>query len=256
MAVSSLAIWVQAGTSAWQLVSSSDSDLGGNLHYLERQLEGRDKCLARLVVFDEATVGVEVVANTSKADAKWLRELALSRGAIAGCNGGYFDPPKMLPACLEIAGGASTGTYGSTGPTYGSVFGVRDGKLFIESEAEFQSVKGVTQMIQCSPILMQEGRAHRCGGDVSTGRTFIATNGQGRWAIATASRARLNDLADFMDQSETLLGFKVTRAMNLDGGPSTALWCQDAKGEVHDTHEGWKVRNVVLVIPTAKPSPK
>ncbi len=38
---------------------------------------------------------------------------------------------------------------------------------------------------------------------------------------------------------------------NLDGGPSTGLWCRNEAGAVQFEKPGWAVRNAIVVIPRA-----
>ncbi len=61
----------------------------------------------------------------------------------------------------------------------------------------------------------------------------------------------LRELAELLvNQGAGLLGFKVSRALNLDGGPSTGLWGRDEKGKVvvHEK-EMWSVKNCVVIRP-------
>jgi hypothetical protein len=42
---------------------------------------------------------------------------------------------------------------------------------------------------------------------------------------------------------------KVKRALNLDGGPSTGLWCRSTDGREHFKKPGWAVRNAIMLVP-------
>ena len=41
----------------------------------------------------------------------------------------------------------------------------------------------------------------------------------------------------------------VKRGLNLDGGPSTGLWCRSADGREQFEKPGWAVRNAIMVVP-------
>ena len=47
--------------------------------------------------------------------------------------------------------------------------------------------------------------------------------------------------------------FTVKRALNLDGGPSTGLWCKKQDGTVSYTKSGWAVRNGIAILPRQNP---
>jgi len=42
---------------------------------------------------------------------------------------------------------------------------------------------------------------------------------------------------------------QIDRAMNLDGGPSSGLWCRDLNGTERYVKEGTKVRNIIGIFP-------
>ena len=42
---------------------------------------------------------------------------------------------------------------------------------------------------------------------------------------------------------------KVNRALNLDGGPSTGLWCRSESGAIQFEKPGWAVRNAIVIVP-------
>jgi hypothetical protein len=80
-------------------------------------------------------------------------------------------------------------------------------------------------------------------------RTFIMTDGAGRWAIGTCKRTGLLELAHILIASGIITEMKVNRALNLDGGPSTGLWCRNEAGAVQFEKPGWAVRNAIVVVP-------
>ena len=77
----------------------------------------------------------------------------------------------------------------------------------------------------------------------------MATDGQGRWLIGTASEVSLLELAQLLAAPDFLSKFRVDRALNLDGGPSTGIWIRDADGAEHPYPPRWPVRNYIAVIP-------
>ena len=80
-------------------------------------------------------------------------------------------------------------------------------------------------------------------------RTFILTDTEGRWAIGICKRVGLLELAHILVTPGIINEMKVKRALNLDGGPSTGLWCRNETGAVQFEKPGWAVRNAIVVVP-------
>lgn len=177
-----------------------------------------------------------------------LADMAKAAKAIAGCNGGYFDVAKFTPLGVGIAQGVSQGALLKIGPG-GALFGVRNGSPFIVREEEYKPSPEISDLVQCSPILVDQQYVFHNGGHQSTFRTFVMTDGEGQWAIGRGEHLTLDELAELLARPGLLEGFHVKQAMNLDGGPSTALWWRDINGQEHDKHEAWSVVNVILIVP-------
>jgi hypothetical protein len=80
-------------------------------------------------------------------------------------------------------------------------------------------------------------------------RSFIATDGHFLWAIGTADACSLGGLAQALLTPGALPGLAPMRALNLDGGNSTALWFRSSSGK-ETSRPGWStVRNYLAVIP-------
>jgi hypothetical protein len=211
--------------------------------------KGDEKCKLTLVFFDESQRVVQVAANTTKKGARAVRDIAAQAGAIAACNGGYFEPPKMLPSGLEIAGGVRTGTLDLAMP-FGGTFLVEGGKGSIIASEKFVDHPGISDLIQCCPRLVESGLPIKgIGGENLAQRTFVLTDGKGRWAIGVSGNIGLPGLASILCNPKILSELQVQSALNLDGGPSTALWCKHASGGQTSSPETWKVRNVILISP-------
>lgn len=235
----------------WALSSSaSPISLGHGATLVTKRLtKGDEKCELTLVFFDESQCVLQVAANVTKKGARAVGDIAAQAGAIAACNGGYFDPPKMLPSGLEIAAGVRTGTLDLAMP-FGGTLLVEGGKGSIIASEKFADHPGISDLIQCCPRLVENGREIKHLGDGPVAlRTFILTDGKGRWAIGNSGNIKIQDLARVLSDPKILSEVQVQSALNFDGGPSTALWCKHASGGQTSSPEVWKVRNVVLVSP-------
>lgn len=247
----SAALPLNDGAATWHVAESSPvAALTSGATMVTRTIAGPARCKLTLVFFDEKSCTVQAVSQSSSSNGgKLVAEWAAQTRAIACCNGGYFDPSTMKPSNLEIAGGVRTGTLGSSGSS-GGAFGCLSGVLFLENERDFRLSDDVTELIMCGPMLVQNGRPANVADErVRNRRTFIATDGHGRWAIGTAESASYSGLAAMLVNRQIIPEFQIMAALNLDGGPSTALWWRDSAGMTGGVKQNWPVRNVLLVIP-------
>lgn len=210
----------------------------------------------QVVTFDSSRVKVEVLARETREKALPMHRWMTGERVIAGCNGGYFDPVTFAPAGLQVVQGQATGKYQPFGE-WGGGFVVQSGKAQIWTEPEILAMRtfDAESFVQCSPVLVDGSRRFSgAGEDARARRTFIAHDGRARWALGVTSSIGLRELAALLaSQGPQLVGFKVHRALNLDGGPSTGLWGRDERGKVvvHEK-EMWSVKNCVVIRPVQK----
>jgi len=165
--------------------------------------------------------------------------------AAAGVNGGFFTP-QFTPMGLMIADGQPTGTWQNNRLLTGAVVIRQHPRLLWNAEIRDRHAR---HLLQAGPRLVDAGRAV-AGLERSrhTTRTFIATDGAHQWAIGLAHGVSLGGLSDILATSGTL-GMHVQRALNLDGGHSSALYYRSAEGSEH-SDPGWStVRNYLAIIP-------
>ncbi|HSJ04190.1 MAG TPA: phosphodiester glycosidase family protein, partial [Verrucomicrobium sp.] len=196
------------------------------------------------------TLGIQ--AQGAKAGARTIDKWLAAGKSMAACNGGYFSPDDFAPTGLQVIRGARTGTYLPFG-TWGGGFGIRKGSpgIFTEKEVQGQPHVEFDSFIQCSPMLVEGTvRFTGQGEDIRARRTFVATDGGSQWVLGTTSGIGLQELAELLAASaQAAVGFPVLRALNLDGGPSSALWCRGQDGQVFYDKEFWPVKNFIVVNP-------
>lgn len=115
---------------------------------------------------------------------------------------------------------------------------------------EFLGENGVSQLLQAGPRLVDGGYPiSKLNRSKSATRTFVATDGKRQWALGTVRSVSLGDLGDMLASDGFLPGMKVQRALNLDGGRSSALYARAADGR-DMSRPGWStVRNYLAVVP-------
>jgi exopolysaccharide biosynthesis protein len=224
-------------------------ELGNGARYVPRRVNG---VMLHLVFFDESKTKLRVLANPGRDSEKQLDVWGREHKAIAVCNGGYFEVSQREPSGLEIAAGVRSGTMVNRGE-YGGSFMVKDGKPQLVWDTEFRDDPKITEMVQCSPWLVSDGKPWSPPSDgkpePKNARTFILTDGARHWAIGTAQNVGLVELAKLLAAPGTIPEFSVKRALNLDGGPSTGLWFKTSDGRENLDKPGWIVRNGIAVVP-------
>lgn len=197
----------------------------------------------RMVVRDEGDTGKPRYGSLDKAMRK--------SPCVAGVNGGFFgSDPEGTPLGMVVQDGKTlhpleTGSFTVTGIIYDTG---RQLRLMRSSAFAAMAPKPrVQSAIQGGPFLVENGKPVKGLNDVkSTYRTFIATDGKSRWCIATTSSLTLRQLADWLATDGTLGSFKVDRALNMDGGTSSAFWCHPSGTYFSSIKQ---VRNYVGVAP-------
>lgn len=165
----------------------------------------------------------------------------------AGVNGGYFSAgAARSPIGLVRHGGRTVSPLGSKGFTVAGVLYDTGRELCLVRTSRLRApVESMREAIQGGPFLVEQGRVvPGLEKSKKAARTFIATDGAGRWCLAVSSPLTLHELACWLAEPGCMGAFRVQAALNLDGGSSCAFW--DRSAGVH--LPGFKaVRNYVGV---------
>ncbi len=214
-----------AGAHAQWTVMSSESDFSTG-----RTAEHRH-VVARAAAGDEATIDVALfspktatlrVVDVPGADTD-LKAVMERENAIAGVNGGYFDP-QYAPVGLLVSGGRVVAPQQKARLLSG-VVSVVNGRVQVQRSAEFSLKKKPTAARQCGPFLVDGGKAvPGLNNSRKARRTFVLTMSADRAAIGFCSHVTLAQLASLLATPEIISGGKVQRALNLDGGSSSGFW--------------------------------
>jgi hypothetical protein len=169
-------------------------------------------------------------------------------GAIAGVNGGFFST-SFEPLGLMIAKGRRTGAWQANKLLTGSLV-VSQSMPRLVWNAEGRREAGASDFLQAGPRLVDAGRSMTSlDRTKNAARSFIATNGGHLWAIGVVRNTSLAELGRLLAMRGLMPGFAVSRALNLDGGRSSAIHARLSDGSAI-TEPGWStVRNYVAVVP-------
>jgi hypothetical protein len=200
-----------------------------------------NRAMVDLALFSAKSSKLCLIDN---ADGVTLSEAMGRTNCIAGINGGYFDP-NFAPLGLRIIDGKVTSRL-TRGRLMSGVL-ASDSALHIFRVAEFSLRRKPNAAIECGPFLVDLAKPVRgLEGMRAARRTFAATGSGDRAALGFCSDATLADLASIL---ATPLGdFKIQRALNLDGGSSSAFWFRKNDGRAFSIAEEKTVRDFVGIV--------
>ncbi|MCP5558755.1 MAG: phosphodiester glycosidase family protein [Verrucomicrobiaceae bacterium] len=226
-------------------------ELAAGAVFLQCEVMEPEQIQIRAVFFDSGRVSMRVLDQPTASSAQTLQQALISSKAIAGCNGGYYKLNGLGVYGLQISDGLVQGEVGNVSDLEAALL-VRSGILRIERAKGLVNDGTLTQMVQCSPMLVEKGVQvfSATGSDEPrVSRTFAVSDDRGHWVIGTAERATLSGLARLLVRENLFPNFRAVTAMNLDGGPSSAFWCVTPQGEVREFRKNVKVRNYIGLFP-------
>ena len=165
-------------------------------------------------------------------------------GALAGVNGGYFYP-DFTPMGLVVSQSTTLHRWERSRLLTGVLSVSKDSEAQIHRNAEFKQTDAVREALQAGPFLVDHGRSVP-GLDAMkvAERTVVVADNNGVIALLITSPVTLARLGEILAEPG-LWPEKIERALNLDGGSSTALWLADG----FSPKKEWKrVRNAVVVV--------
>lgn len=222
---------------------------GGAVRVKARVTDGTSSASLEAIVFDSRRCAVRVI-DQPNADAGGGAIAAAMREsrAVGGVNGGY-STPEFQPVGLMISSGRPTGEF-STSTLLSGVVVTTDGAPRLLWRNEYSQSAGTTDLVQAGPRLVDVSRPlPKLDRMKSRPRTFIATDGRYAWAIGLVKFASLGELAELLASPDIIPGIHVARAINLDGGRSSAIWMRTGAG-TEISEAGWStVRNFIAIVP-------
>jgi uncharacterized protein YigE (DUF2233 family) len=207
-------------------------------HAILRSTEGLSANLD-LAIFSTKTATLRLIDNPGASG-----DLATTMGreaCIAGTNGGYFDP-EFAPVGLSISDGRVVRPL-QKAKLLSGVVSANNGRVVIQRAAYF-SIKSKPKMArQCGPFLIDGGKPlASLNAEREARRTFVATSSD-RVMLGYCSSVTLAQLAEIL----SLPDWKIQRALNLDGGSSSAFWFAGDNGVV-SIREQKSVRDFIAVV--------
>ena len=175
-----------------------------------------------------------------------LGSACAKRGALAGVNGGYFQPDRA-PLGLVVRQGTQLHPLEKARLLSG-VISVTPGAIAIQRTAAFKPSAAVREALQAGPFLIEGGKKI-AGLNATKGaaRTVVFQDAVGRAGFLICKSVTLAERAEILATPAIFPEGKIVRALNLDGGSSTALW---VRGTPPFYQREWKsVRNYLAIVP-------
>jgi hypothetical protein len=187
------------------------------------------------------------VVDQPKAPRRDLAEVMAGSDALAGVNGGYFDP-EDAPVGLLVSGGRVLSPLRKAKLLSG-VLSARGNQIEIVRTSHFKMNSKVQAAVQCGPLLVEDAKAVAgLNATRPARRTFAALDGKGHVALGVSSALSLAQLARILSLTEALGEMKIVRALNLDGGSSSAFWFAGADKNF-SLPEVKTVRDFLAIVP-------
>ena len=237
-------IFVQIASADWQLgsVDRESFAVAGVQHRHIVLQNSAESATIDLAFFPTNSATLRVIDNPSGSEN--LADLMRGENFIAGVNGGYFDT-QFRPLGFRVVDGKTRSPLIRarllTGVLCVSPRGIEIARL-----REFSQKKKCEAAIECGPFLIDGGIPVR-GLDNSrrARRTFVAVTRTGAATLGVSTDLSLAELGSAL---AALPDFKVWRALNLDGGSSSAFWFRRSGGAPFSIPEEKAVRDFVVIV--------
>src|SRR5436305_995293 len=236
-----------AAQANWTILSTASEPGRDGLVHRHVVLEnpvGSERIIIDLAIFPTKSCTLRVLQNEGGADS--LGETMRHEKYLAGVNGGYFNE-NFEPLGLRIANGQMIAPLQRARLITGVLVAAPRGVQIVRAR-EFSRRLGVTAAIQCGPFLVDRGQPISGLNDSRLARRTFAATGGSRALIAVCSGVSLAELAKILATTSLAEDLKIERALNLDGGSSTAFWFARENGNEFSIPEQKSVRDFVGIV--------
>ena len=205
------------------------------------------------VCFDDRKFQLTVADQADGCGSQWMdaKSAAMSCNGYAAINGGFFTP-EGKPLGILVASGIKRGSLNQSSLGAGIFISSKNKSAILRREhyASSSVTHNVENLLQAGPMLIEHGKPTIGLSDNNARpRSFIAWDGKHHWAIGHIDSSTLAAAARALSET-SLIGFKASSVLNLDGGRSSDLWAGPRVPGGAKTHRSFlnkPVRNYLVI---------
>ena len=205
------------------------------------------------VCFDDRKFQLTVADQADGCGSQWMdaKSAAMSCDGYAAINGGFFTP-EGKPLGILVASGIKRGSLNQSSLGAGIFISSKNKSAILRREhyASSSVTHNVENLLQAGPMLIEHGKPTIGLSDNNARpRSFIAWDGKHHWAIGHIDSSTLAAAARALSET-SLIGFKASSVLNLDGGRSSDLWAGPRVPGGAKTHRSFlnkPVRNYLVI---------
>jgi uncharacterized protein YigE (DUF2233 family) len=229
----------------WVLTASQPQPAPNGLDFTQRDVaDGGQRATLWVVSFHPKKHTFVVMDNPDGAFD--LGSAAEKRGVLAGVNGGYFHPDRT-PLGLVIRKGQQVHAL-ERAKLLSGIISVSPAGVAIQRSAAFKPSPAVRDALQAGPFLVEGGKSIAgLNATRAAARTVVFQDAKGRVGFLIAKSPSLAGMAEILATPAIFPEGRILRALNLDGGSSTALWVGNSPPFYHREWKG--VRNYLGIVP-------
>ena len=232
----------------WTIASAeSEAESAGVVHrhvLLENAADGGHVTF-ELAIFSAKSCALRIIDNP---EGERLASMMKREKYVCGVNGGYFDE-QFKPIGLRIVNSQMLTPLKRARLITGVLLASPRGVQIVRAR-EFSQRQKIEAAIQCGPFLVDcSQRVSGLNNSQHARRTFAATATNERALLGFCSEVSLADLANILATTPIAADLKIQRALNLDGGSSSAFCFARENGSVFSIPEQKPVRDFVGVLP-------
>ncbi len=243
-------VMVTHGHAAWRVAASENRSSGHGITHLEKRLrsDGHPReVTVELLVLDPTRTRLKVVPV---AEGQSVADALGKSGALAGVNGGYFHADRRPLGIVVMEGRETHGLERSK--LLSGVLEVTEKRARLLRRAEFKKTKALREALQAGPYLVDKGSVVAgLNARKPAARTVLLADRHGVTALALISPVTLAEAGQLLATPQLFPDLPpIERALNLDGGSSSALWVSPRIPLRSASSPEWKrVINAVGVFP-------
>jgi len=232
----------------WKIVSAETEPGRGGIdhrHVVVEDAAAGQRVAVDVAVFSAKSTALRVIDNP---DGQGLGAVMKRENCVCGVNGGYFDT-EFKPLGLRVADGTPFSPLRRARLITGILL-QSDRGIDVVRVSEFSRAKKIIAAVQSGPFLVEGNKRIRGLNDTQLARrTFAGITTNDLAFLGFCSDVSLAQLANILGTAPIAADSKIRRAMNLDGGSSSAFWFARENGSAFSISGRKPVRDFVGVVP-------